>query len=372
MFRVEIKDGKGNLTGLHLPASDYALLDVVAQLDTEPADGPLCTIVEYDANAFLAPLLYEEQPLYELNGLARKLAEFDLIESVSFEGLVQLEINRKEGVVTLPKLIDLAYSTDSCNAEPACNDEELGQFYVENNWLPELLDVPDKVFEFLDFQKIGKNIREEEHGVFTTRGYVVQTSASKQVYATMDFRPKKPDYVFRLTLGTSDGEQLSVLKLPSEPDSIKLNLEKHGITSLDDIVLTDFDGVPLTLDFYLNEGGLDNLNSLAKAIQELEQQGQLTKFQAVLHATDCCDVQNALRITKKMDAYILIPSQHRIQDVGRDSLRCALDENTFERLLPHVNLCSYGLALLDDRNAMVTPYGILQRMDGSVIQEFSK
>nr|WP_325305162.1 antirestriction protein ArdA [uncultured Dysosmobacter sp.] len=369
LFRAEITDGKGNYAELNLPASDYELLDAVERLGAEPVGHPDCTVIEYLDYAFLAPLLDESKPLYEFNGLARKLAELDLIDSVSFEGLVKMEIEKKEGAITLPKLIDLAYSADCCNAEPAFNDEELGKFYAENDFMPELEDISDKVFELLDFRKIGKDIREGEHGVFTTRGYVVQTSDLKQVYDTMDFQPRKPDYVFRLTLGTVDSSRTSVLDLPAEQQQMDLALTKLGLPSLEGAALKNFDGVPLDLDLDLYfMGGLDSLNELAKSIQELENQGQLSKFQAILHAANCHDVEDALKFAGDMDAYILTPSQRRAEDLGRDELRYALDEKTFEMLWRHVDLHSYGKELLADRNGAMTPYGAIQRRDCEVIQ----
>ena len=369
LFRAEITDGKGNYAELNLPASDYELLDAVERLGAEPVGHPDCTVIEYLDYAFLAPLLDESKPLYEFNGLARKLAELDLIDSVSFEGLVKMEIEKKEGAITLPKLIDLAYSADCCNAEPAFNDEELGKFYAENDFMPELEDISDKVFELLDFRKIGKDIREGEHGVFTTRGYVVQTSDLKQVYDTMDFQPRKPDYVFRLTLGTVDSSRTSVLDLPAEQQQMDLALTKLGLPSLEGAALKNFDGVPLDLDLDLYfMGGLDSLNELAKSIQELENQGQLSKFQAIVHAANCHDVEDALKFAGDMDAYILTPSQRRAEDLGRDELRYALDEKTFEMLWRHVDLHSYGKELLADRNGAMTPYGAIQRRDCEVIQ----
>lgn len=369
LFRAEITDGKGNYAELNLPASDYELLDAVERLGAEPVGHPDCIVIEYLDYAFLAPLLDESKPLYEFNGLARKLAELDLIDSVSFEGLVKMEIEKKEGAITLPKLIDLAYSADCCNAEPAFNDEELGKFYAENDFMPELEDISDKVFELLDFRKIGKDIREGEHGVFTTRGYVVQTSDLKQVYDTMDFQPRKPDYVFRLTLGTVDGSRTSVLDLPAEQHQMDLALTKLDLPSLEGAALKNFDGVPLDLDLDLYfMGGLDSLNELAKSIQELENQGQLSKFQAILHAANCHDVEDALKFAGDMDAYILTPSQRRAEDLGRDELRYALDEKTFEMLWRHVDLHSYGKELLADRNGAMTPYGAIQRRDCEVIQ----
>ncbi len=120
---------------------------------------PTCEILRYEKYRFLAPLMSDALNLYEFNTLARKLSELDFVDGVSFEGLVRMEADKKEGVITLPKLIDLAYSTQCCNAEPACDDEELGKLYTENDLIPELKGISDEVYELLDFTKIGRNIR---------------------------------------------------------------------------------------------------------------------------------------------------------------------------------------------------------------------
>ena len=214
LFEAEVSGENGSYAELSLPATDYELLDILEQLSLSPNARPSYEILRYEGYQFLAPLMDEEMDLYSLNGLARKLSELDSVESLSFEGLVQMEVEKKEGSLTIRKLIDLAYSADCCNYVPAYTDDDLGRFYAENDFLPELGNVPDEIYKLLDFGKIGKNIREGERGVFTPRGYVVQTSDLAQVYDTMDFRPQKPDYVFRLTLlasGSSDffGEGLS-------------------------------------------------------------------------------------------------------------------------------------------------------------------
>ena len=369
LFLAELTDGKGNYIELELPASDYELLDALERLGAEPVGHPDCTVIQHHDYTFLAPLLCESKPLYEFNGLARRLAELDPYESLSFEGLIQMEVEKKEGAITLPKLIDLAYSTDCCNYAPAYTDEDLGRFYAENDFLPELGNVPDEIYKLLDFGKIGKNIREGEGGVFTPRGYVVQTSDLAQVYDTMDFRPHKPDYVFRLTLGSSDNERTTVLELPADPDTLNTSMAELRVDLLEDAVIKDFDGVPLDLDLGPSwMGSLDSLNELARSVQALEEQGQLTKLKAVLHAADCHNVEDALIFAEDIDHYILMPTQHRAEDLGRDKLRCLLDSQTFQALYRYVDLDAYGRELLADRNGAMTPYGMVQRQDCGIIQ----
>ena len=91
----------------------------------------------------------------------------------------------------------------------ALNDAQLGRFYAENGFVPEVEHLPDKVFELLDFEKIGREARIGEGGVFTEKGYVVQHTELNEAFFALDLTPNQPDY--QILLESEDG---SMLKLP--------------------------------------------------------------------------------------------------------------------------------------------------------------
>lgn len=75
----------------------------------------------------------------------------------------------------LCRLIDLANSADCCHVAPGIgNDEQLGHFYVDNDFPVIPSGLPEEVYEVLDYAAIGRKARMEEGGVFTSEGYVVQ------------------------------------------------------------------------------------------------------------------------------------------------------------------------------------------------------
>ncbi|MFQ9916306.1 MAG: hypothetical protein ACLRWQ_07850 [Flavonifractor plautii] len=47
----------------------------------------------------------------------------------------------------------------------AADDASLGRFCAANGFIPEVADVPDKVFEPLDFQLLGRRIRVRQRAV---------------------------------------------------------------------------------------------------------------------------------------------------------------------------------------------------------------
>src|SRR5699024_11995317 len=72
---------------------------------------------------------------------------------------------------------NLAASADCCHVvREARSPSQLGRFYAENGFVPEIESLPDSVFELLDFELIGRRAQQGEGGVFTDYGYVVQNS----------------------------------------------------------------------------------------------------------------------------------------------------------------------------------------------------
>ena len=52
--------------------------------------------------------------------------------------------NSNHAELTLRRVLNLAYSVDCCHVVPGITDDAaLGQFYVENDFRPDLANVPD-------------------------------------------------------------------------------------------------------------------------------------------------------------------------------------------------------------------------------------
>lgn len=171
----------GNGTTLDLPAKPWELLDALERLWLWEGQEPYWQVEDLGRYDFLEPHL-DKCGLYQFNALAEQLSTFNEADAIAFEGLVQMEIDE----LTIQRLLDLAYSTDCCHVVPEVRDDTaLGRFYVDNDFLPELEKVPDKVLEMLDYEKIGKMMRQGENSVITPHGYVERHSELKQAPADL-------------------------------------------------------------------------------------------------------------------------------------------------------------------------------------------
>ena len=132
-------------------------------------------VSDYYGRDYLAGCLPDDVDLTELNLLANKLADLQALQETAFEGLVRIDLDKGTTELPLCRLIDLANSADCCHVAPGVeNDEQLGRFYVDNDFPVIPPGLPEEVYDILDYETIGRKARMEEGGVFTSEGYVVQ------------------------------------------------------------------------------------------------------------------------------------------------------------------------------------------------------
>lgn len=85
-------------------------------------------------------------------------------------------------------------------------------------------------------------------------------------------------------------------------------------------------------------------------------------------ATHCQNIVDALDLAEQVDEYILSPSIASPEDAAAEELAFILPEKAAKMIRPHINLHTYGQALLASRNNIQTEYGLLERRDGQSIQ----
>jgi hypothetical protein len=330
---------------LDLPASPYELLDALDKLRLDEGEAPYLQINEYYDFEELAPLLSGDAGLYELNALAQKLSELDEQQQISFKGLIQMEVNKKQGLIPTSRLIDLAYSVDCCLVADALNDAQLGRFYAENGFVPEVEHLPDKVFELLDFERIGREARIGECGVFTKQGYVVQHTELNEAFQTLDLTLKQPDYQILMELTDSGFLGLPQTALPDTQPRRCLDCR-----------------IPLLSGAFDSVKDIEILNGFAEKLSTMTGK-EILRYKAVLTATECGDLQSAVSLLDNLDHYMLDTKISSPEDAALSELNFIAGDNDMERLQQYVNLPAYGRDLLERDNAVITPYGHMARDD---------
>ena len=358
---------------LDLPASPWELWDAMEKVRLKDNEALYMEIDDYYAFEYLAPHLGElDISLNELNDLATLLSALDEVQEVAFDGFLRMEVQNKVdtngGVITLQDLRDLAVSakTDCYHVVDAADDAQLGRFYAENEFVPELDGISDEVFEMLDFAGIGRMMRCSENGVFVNSLYVLQDGELTTAPPVQKTLPEKPGYLFRLTLGLHPdiGDDRTVtLDLPAAEAELLDAQEQLGVEGWEGVTVIDYDGIiPYAADFTDLPMELEELNAFTKTARDIPR-SEVPKLKALLKQFEVQDIATAISLTECLDDYVLTPEISSPQETAIDQLHFMTDDHSVELLISHVNLYAYGCDLIREDNAVLSPYGLLHRAD---------
>lgn len=366
---------------IELPASYEELEDALQMINCSSEN---CAA---DIKYFLGDMnLFENKEmlscsLYEMNYFASLVDKMEDYEKVKFAGLVEAEGSE---YLNMKEIINLALNapTLDCYHAPVTSDKDLGEFYIDNELLPQLADLDsltdeqyDWVCDRLDKEKIGKEMREQEHGVFTYAGYFVKNEEIKQLYNGDPVVPKPCDYIFRLELalipeGDEPNDQNTLnLKLPASVADVQRALEEIGAKSMEDCCFYGYECmvVPQLADCYTDNDDFNVLNHLAEKIKRFNGD-ELAKYKAMLEAAQCKDIETALSVYEKMDKFILDRSCTTATDYV-DKVLESLDLPMKEQFSFYLSKDGYGKALMQYNGVDTTSYGMLIPDDGIRLSE---
>ena len=370
--------GENFYTELDLPARPWVLLDALDKVRYREGDGLSLEVdTYYDCQELEPHLSADPLSLMELNDLAVRLSEMSDTQRIAFQGLLRMDEAKGEGAISLRRLRDLAASVDCCHVvREVRTPAQLGRFYGENGFVPEIESLPDSVFELLDFELIGRCAQQGEGGVFTDYGYVVQNSDLNTAPEVTNQFPSGPKYTVLLELswGTI-----------CTPDFYSVNVEMplHQRASME--ILQALNPPPgrerrwKCLDCRapelagLIEGSFDfpAVEALASELEKLNH-SELALYRAVLSATNCTEISQAFELRNQLDQYILAPEISTPEDQARAELALMLPKSEAQAVASHLNLYAYGRELMEKNNSVQTDYGLLERRDGQPTQAMAE
>ena len=359
---------------LTFPVSQYEMMDAFEQIHTKSPGDVYWQVDEFYCFDYLAPHLDESMSIFEFNSLTEQLSMLDGYQETALEGLLQMQVNKhmqeNSGPITVQELMMLASNVDRCEVlADVHTDEELGKFYADNDFLPELTALPDNIYALLDYAKIGKPMRTDEAGVFTPHGYVVRTA---ELQPLPDYEPQRNiNYMIRLTLMNHENEQkTAVLDLPATEQRLLEVQNELDAPEWYDAQFTGCDTIAPQLNSMLTDvEDLPRINELAQSLQELKVSGQLTKFKAVVSATQCETLDDVFDRLEKLPQYCFETKIRDKDALVRDELEFVLGGKDADLIYKHLNREAYAEDVLKQYGAEITPYGMVNREDFGPLHE---
>ena len=359
---------------LTFPVSQYEMMDAFEQIHTKSPGDVYWQVDEFHCFDYLAPHLDESMSIFEFNSLTEQLSKLDERQETALEGLLQMQVNKhmqeNGGIITVPELMMLAHNVDHCHVlADVHTDTELGKFCADNDFLPELTALPDSVYALLDYAKIGKQMRESEAGTFTPHGYVVRT---EELQPLPDYEPQREiNYMIRLTLMNHENERkTAVLDLPATEQRLLEVQKELDAPEWFDAQFTGCDAIAPQLNTMLTDvEDLPRINELAQALQVLKASGQLTKFKAVVSATQCETLEDVFDRIEKLPQYCFETKICDKDALVRDELEFVLGGKDADLIYKHLNREAYAEDVLKQYGAEITPYGMVNRADFGPLHE---
>ena len=359
---------------LTFPVGQYEMMDAFEQIHTKSPGDVYWQVDEFYCFDYIAPHLDESMSIFEFNSLTEQLSKLDERQETALEGLLQMQVNKhmqeNSGPITAQELMMLASNVDRCQVLADVNtDEALGKFYVENGFREDLDALPDSAYALLDYAKIGKQMRESEAGAFTPHGYVVR---AEELEPLPDCEPQRElSYMIRLTLMNHENEQrAAVLDLPATEQRLLEVQNELDAPEWFDAQFTGCDAIVPRLNTLLTDvEDLPRINELAQSLQELKASGQLTKFKAVVGATQCETLEDVFDRLEKLSQYCFETKICDKDALVRDELEFALGGKDADLIYKHLNREAYAEDVLKQYGAELTPYGMVNREDFGPLHE---
>lgn len=153
--------------------------------------------------------------------------------------------------------------------------------------------------------------------------------------------PKKPEYLFRLTLGLHpdlEDNQTVTLTLPASAEELKKAQRQLGADSW--------------------EG---HFAEVVEAMPSPEK--QIPKLKAVLSAGQCSSVDQAISLAERLEHFNLDAKIKNYADLVYDELENVIGDRQAEELRQCLDIEKYGRILQQGYNAEFTEYGMVTRDD---------
>ena len=390
IFTVELSrwnpSGANPSAEIALPATPYELADALEKAkitgDTVYSAEILSCKLDY-LPQFIAP----DANLHELNHLAQRLSSLSAWELDCFEGMVMMDaVQTQYAPIPVERLINMTYSTAHCQiAYEAHDDQSLGKFYADNDFVPALEKVSDEVYEYLDFAKIGREMREGEGGVFTPHGYVVQNGEIAAEYHSGDASTlEKTDYavLLRITKGhfndpAYDNDTAVFLKLPAGDAALLQAVDAVGAASPEECPFSSEDCMaPILTEkisdaLYASEGDCYGLvNELAEQLRRIHDKHNILPYKAMLgEAPGDISLEEALDLSLVSEDFSVIREAANPADYARFVLSKYCIEQESE-LFASADLDGYGSKLIQEKGISLTEYGVLWSLTGRTVEQY--
>ena len=335
---------------IELPMTEYDIIRVLYDAGCDLSDAEYMLELQYWDEYDNLDLTGVK--LQEMNHFAKLISEFDEMEKESLYAYM-----KTQETVSIKQLINAAHNINDIILYPFGDDEELGEFALDNEMIEEYESLPDSVYEALDKEKAGAKFREIDGGTFVYGGYL-KINDFDEVYDGITLPNSKPLAMFQAELCYDDTGNSMVVEFPTTGTAVIATREKFKVDNIRDLYMSDFNStIPyLSSKCEVSMDCYDELNRLAVAVHDMDQV-ELHKFKAVLEVEQPFFIKDVLDLTAELNKYRFASSLTHPEDYARHEIGNKFDISYEDSIMKHINLREFGKELMSKDGLIPTQYG---------------
>lgn len=363
----ELGIGNDKVAYVSLPANKNTIIDA---MDREKIFGKTFLRINecYEVPELVGYEFTEEPTLDELNFLAKRIKEIseDKSEIIAYRALLQKPFD------TIREAINRTYNLQTIPVYPCKSLYSYGEIVLENEFLEELRDIPDEIYDLLDPDKVGRAMMEREGGVFIDGYYAVPDSYEPYLEYDDELPERMDDWVFRLEItgNPTENEDVSekvseVLTLPADEEHMRQLAERVGETHIDECVCVGFEtAIPqIQDDCFESMEDIYTLNDIARKYSELTRE-DAAKFKAVLEHELWRGWDKINAILNALDCYEFDGTINYASEFGAKYLSKMLPPDFDRSLLKGACTAEFAQKILSAKECAFTEYGVVSKCGG--------
>ncbi len=316
----------------------------------------------------------------ELNYLAQRLDSLSEEQFTIYQALFDQRFGDVDSdeLLSVKDLINMTYGLDSVMvASNIHNDEQLGQFVIENDLHPDVAAIPEGSLYLLDKRRIGELQRQNDGGILINGFYVVAGDYEiPEIYDGKNI-PAAEDGVFRLKLGVADINNPTAAQANAKWITLPISREEadsivkgaFGVDCVEDCSCFDFEsGIPqITALAARNMADFDALNAPADRYRTMWDDAQL-RFKAILEAESIQSADGALAAADRLNEYELSYLDGDASSFFKSHICHNLDVRFDDHWLNTLLTQNEGKKMIERLGASITDYGILSARGGHLFE----
>ena len=341
----------------NFPVSVLKLQDILDRRQT-PQDESTVVFSFEDSLPYKLKRKTFSADIYRLNVFAQYYEQLTDAKKAVFSAVVDsMEINDFEDIFLL------TYGLDAVPVIKAETLEEVGQFCIDHEMLPELEHCPEEILPYLDRKEIGKTRMLRYSGILQNGFYCEPEQYQKPDITVEIQKPEKEFFRVLIGMNTEDRKFSQWVSLPTYYETIAEIGDCCGMDTSEMKCLALESSLPNFTKEILNDmEKIHDLNALAGWLADFDRI-DFIKFKAVMQTENICTLDGAKALLDRIDEYEF-DFVSDANSFGMKYLTENLPENFDKHTFFGTDLTAFGKAILCHKSAVMTDYGVVMHGHG--------